>query len=273
MGRGKMLEDRPEDAKLVKKKFDEISRTYDEWERTFEGRLVQELEWERLVKDYLPEDRSVRILDAGGGTGWVTLPLTRMGYKVMLSDLSPGMLRVAREKLQGEGLLDRVEIKEADLASLPFRDETVDLVVCLHGAFSCADSLQAAKELTRVMKRGAMIIVSDLSRYGTAVHEFNKNPEAALKLLKSEVNHAYTIHGDWERVFSPEELKGLFEKNSIKVIKIYGSFIFQLYQEILERQKWDNKFFTQVVEIMMYLREEPSLIGMAPKSILVGEKR
>jgi hypothetical protein len=123
------------------------------------------------------------------------------------------------------------------------------------------------------MKRGAMVMVDALSRYWAVVHKLNKNPEAALKLLKSEVNRAYDVHGDWQRVFSPEELKGLFEKNSIKVIGIYGSFYNLLPTEILERQEWDNKFLTQVIEIMIYLRDTPSVIGMARELILGGEKR
>ena len=122
------------------------------------------------------------------------------------------------------------------------------------------------------MKRGGKIIIDALSRYGASVHELNKNPETALKLLKSEVNHAYDFHRDWMRVFSPEELKGLFEKNNIKVIGIYGSFYPLLSMEILEKQRWDDKFLNQVVAIMTYLRDTPSVIGMAGELILVGEK-
>jgi len=267
-----MLEDKPEDTKVVKRKFDDASKNIDDSERTLEGRLYRQLEWERLLKARLPEDRRTKILDAGGGTGRITLPLAKLGYQVTLCDLSLGMLAVAREKLQKEGLLDRVEIKEADLAALPFHDETFDLVVCLHGAFSDADSLKAAKELTRVMKRGAMIIIDVLSRYWAATHELNKNPELALKLVKSEINHAYDIHGDWQRVFSPEEFTGLLEKNSIKAIEIYGNFYQLLPKEILEWQEWDDKFLSQLVEVMMYLRNTPSAIGMARELILVGEK-
>jgi ubiquinone/menaquinone biosynthesis C-methylase UbiE len=268
-----MLEDKPEDAKIVKKRYDEHSKTFDKAERTFEDRVYEELEWERLLKTYLPEDKDAKILDAGGGTGRLSLPLAKLGYRVTLCDLSPGMLAVAREKLQREGLLNRVEIKEADIASLPFTNETFDLVLCFHGAFSTANSLKAAKELARVAKKGGRIIVDALSRYGAAIREFNKNPEATLKLVKSEVNYTYDIHGDWQRVFSLEEFKALFEENDIKVIGIYGHFYNLLSEEIFKSQKWDNKFLAQVVEIMRYLREEPSVIGMARELLLVGEKR
>jgi len=265
-----MLEDKPEDAKIIKERFNKISKTFDGYERAFEGRLYRELEWERLLKLYLPEDKDARILDAGGGTGRMTLSLARLGYQVALCDISPGMLAVAKEKLEREGLLKRVEIKEAEIESLPFLNDTFDFVICFHGAFR---TTQVAKELTRVMKRGGKIIVNVLSRYGVAVRELKKNPEATLKLLKSESNYAYDSHGDWMRIFSPEELKGLFEENGIVVMKIYGSFYELLPLEILERQEWNDKFLSQIVEILMCLREEPSVVGMAGELILVGKKR
>jgi demethylmenaquinone methyltransferase/2-methoxy-6-polyprenyl-1,4-benzoquinol methylase len=106
-----------------------------------------------VITECLPENRAARILDAGGGTGIVTLPLAKMGYSVTLCDLSPGQLRVAEDKLRKKGLLEKVEIKEADIAALPFPDEFFDLVLCVRGPISLAtDSLKAAGELTRVMK-------------------------------------------------------------------------------------------------------------------------
>jgi 2-polyprenyl-3-methyl-5-hydroxy-6-metoxy-1,4-benzoquinol methylase len=148
-------------------------------------------------------------------------------------------------------------------------------VVCLHGAFCIADSSKAAKELTRVMKKGGIIMVDTLSRYWAANNALNNNPDLALKLFKSESNHAYDVHGDWQRVFSPEEFQGLFNQNGIKSIKIYGSF-YQLPQllpkEVLEKQDWDNEFLSQLVDVTMYLSNIPSVIGMARELILVGEK-
>lgn len=270
-----MRDDNPEDTKVVKKMFDEMSRNYDDLEKTLEGRLSRELEYENLLKIYLNKDRHTRILDAGGGTGRMTLPLAKSGYEVTLCDLSPGMLAVAREKLKEEGLADKVEIKEADLTSLPFNDEVFDFVVCLHGAFCIANSQMVAKELTRVMKNRAMIMVDSLSRYWAVTHELNANLKLAHELAKSEKNHAYHAFGDWQRVFSPEEFKAIFERNGIKVINMHGSFYHLLEllpDEILQKRQWDDDFLSHLMGIMMQLRDTPSVIGMARELILVGEK-
>ena len=266
-----MLEDKPKRIEDVKRRFDELSRTYDELGEALECKLEQHLRWE-LIKKHLPKDKNAKILDAGGGTGRTTLPLAKMGYKVTLCDISPGMLNVAREKLSSEGLLDKVESKEADIAHLPFADEAFDLVACLAGPLSLADSLKAAKELARVMKKRGRLIVDAFGRYQAAMRELSKNPEVALKLVKFELNHAYDIHGDWGRVFSPEELKGLFEENGIRAIAIYGRFTELLPEEIREAKEWDEGLFPKAFEIMMRLAKEPSVIGMGEDLILLGEK-
>lgn len=268
-----MLEDKPLDSEIVRQRYDKFPGTFNEYENAFVGKLYSELEWEGLVKWHLPEDRNAEVLDAGGGTGRMTLPLARMGYQVTLCDLSPGMLGVAREKLQKEGVLNRVKIVETDIASLPFPDETFALVLCLHAPFSIADSFKAAGELTRVMKRGGKIIVDAHSRYWAAKHAVSRNPEVALKLAKSELNRAYDIFGDWCQVFSPEELRELFESHGIKVIETRGGFTELLPAEIQQVREWNDEFLSQVVEVMTYLGREPSVLGMAFILKLVGVKK
>jgi len=268
-----MLEDKPLDIEIVRKRYDKSPGTFDEYENTFVGRLYHELEWEGLLKSHLPDDRNAKVLDAGGGTGRMTLPLAKIGYQVTLCDLSSGMLGVAKEKLQREGVLDRVKMVEADIASLPFPDETFALVLCLHGAFSIADSFKAAAELTRVMRRGGKIIVDAHSRYWAAIHELSRNPEASLKLAQSRLNRAYDIFGDWCRVFSPEEIRELFESNGIGVIAIGGSFAELLPREIQQAREWNDELLSQVVEVMMRLGRERSVLGLSFILRLVGVKR
>jgi ubiquinone/menaquinone biosynthesis C-methylase UbiE len=266
-----MLEDKPRKLKDVKKRFDELSSNYDQFGETFESKQEQYFRRE-LIREHLPKKKDARILDAGGGTGRTTLPLARMGYRVTLCDLSTGMLDIAREKLRMEGLLEKVEIKEADIAFLPFEDEIFDLIICLAAPLSLADSSKAAKELTRVLKKSGKIIVDVFGRYRAAMREFSRNPEVALNLVRFELNHAYDRHGDWGRVFSPEELKGLFERNSIKVIGIHGRFMEFIPKEIQEAKEWSEELFSKVYEIKRHLRNEPSVIGMAEDLVLVGEK-
>ncbi len=266
-----MPEDTPGEIKDVQKEWDERSVSYDTYFNTFGGKLDEYLRW-KSIKESLPEDKTARILDAGGGTGMVALPLAAMGYAVTLCDLSPGQLKVAEEKLRKHQLSEKVGIIEADIAELPFPDGFFDLVLAIRGPISLATApSKAVVELSRVTKRGGKICVDVSSRYWAVIREYGRDPGTALKLIRSELDHACGAHG-FGRVFSPGELEETFEKNGIKVTGIYGDFVYYLPEEMRKATKWEERSFNQVTEILERLSREPSVTGMGNDLILVGEK-
>ena len=99
-----ILKPDPEDIKS-KEFWDEQAKTYDashdEFAKTLGGKVDEQTSW-KILKEHLSEDKHVKILDAGGGTGRITLPLAKLGYQVILCDLSPKMLGVVRENLKKE---------------------------------------------------------------------------------------------------------------------------------------------------------------------------
>ena len=58
------------------------------------------------------------ILELACGTGRALLPLARQGYEVTGVDISPKMLAIARQKIETEGLADRVTLVEQDMRRL-----------------------------------------------------------------------------------------------------------------------------------------------------------
>jgi ubiquinone/menaquinone biosynthesis C-methylase UbiE len=63
-------------------------------------------------------------LDVAGGTGIVSKELAAAGFRVVVGDLSSGMLRLAAERLPGCAAVSRAE-------RLPVRDGSVDLVTTI----------------------------------------------------------------------------------------------------------------------------------------------
>ena len=179
-----MLEGESVDIESARKRWDEHAERYDEWYKTFKGAVEHFVDWE-LLKDFLPQNRDAKVLDAAGGTGRLTLPLAKMGYSVTLCDISPKMLNVARKKLLREGLLDKVEILECDVRKLRFADESFDFVLCWDG------TSEATKELIRVTKKGGRISVFLINKCGIAIREFHENPDSAIALL----SHADSLEG------------------------------------------------------------------------------
>src|SRR5262245_8006038 len=84
-----------------------------------------------LLAHYLPSFG--RILDLGAGPGRYTIWLAQRGYQVVLADLSPDLLAIARTQIAAAGVSKQVEaIVEADACDLSrWPDASFDAVLCL----------------------------------------------------------------------------------------------------------------------------------------------
>jgi ubiquinone/menaquinone biosynthesis C-methylase UbiE len=263
-----MLENKSKDVERMRKKWDAHAERYDEWYERFQGAVEHYVDLE-ILKAHLPKDRNSKILDAGGGTGRMALPLAKMGYSVTLCDISPGMLNVAKQKMRRDGVSNRVEILECNVYKLRFADQSFDFVLCWDG------KIDAAEELIRVTKKGGRISMFLVNRYGAAINKFLEDPGSALALVRSESSCVYDEEEKYEAV-SVEEARELFEKKGIKVIKIYAVCgmldLLSIPKEIQESRSWDEKFFKQVAEMLLRLSKEPSVKGLSRHLVLYGER-
>jgi len=81
------------------------------------------------------------------------------------TDQSGNARDVALRNAGIEGVGERVRIETADMRSLPFQDDTFDLVVsslAIHNIKSNADRRQAISEGFRVLRRGGRIVIADI---------------------------------------------------------------------------------------------------------------
>jgi ubiquinone/menaquinone biosynthesis C-methylase UbiE len=92
------------------------------------------------------------VLEVGCGLGTHTEALCRLGAKVTAVDLAPMSIKVTRRRLALKGL--DAEVREADAEQLPFADASFDYVWSWGVIHHSPDTLQCAREITRVLKPG-----------------------------------------------------------------------------------------------------------------------
>jgi SAM-dependent methyltransferase len=80
--------------------WDRDSETYDRSPAHALSDPVEAAAWRAVLRRHLP-DPGTRVLEAGAGTGSITVLLAELGYRVTALDLSEAMLARAREKLSG----------------------------------------------------------------------------------------------------------------------------------------------------------------------------
>ena len=103
----------------------------------------------------LPEDS--RILELGGGPGamWkATLPRVKDGWKLTLTDFSPGMVREASAIADLQG---RFTFASVDAQHIPFPNETFDVVLANHMLYHVPDKARVLSEIRRVLRPGGKL--------------------------------------------------------------------------------------------------------------------
>src|SRR6266516_2829657 len=107
------------------------------------------------------------VLDLGCGAGRNAVPLTRLGWAVVGTDLSWPMLCAAATRAREDRLDARLLLVLAPMEPIPARDRSFDLVIA-HGIWNLARSAaqfrRALSEAARVAKPGAGLFVFTFSR-------------------------------------------------------------------------------------------------------------
>lgn len=141
--------------------FDSISYRYDRFNHT--ASMGIDRLWRRRAVRSLPDCQLV--LDVAAGTADLCIETIRQGksQKVVGVDISEGMLDVGREKVLRKGLSDKIELRVADCAHLPFDDNTFDAVTCGYGVRNFAELDRSLTEIFRVLKSGGQLRILEFT--------------------------------------------------------------------------------------------------------------
>jgi len=121
------------------------------------------------------------VLDAGCGTGKCSIPLAKLGFKVIGVDISEKAIEVARQKADEAKL--PITFKVGDLEALSFEDDTFDIVFC-GGVFHHFPVLnKVEEELHRVLKENGKLFAYEANRSNPITFLFFTSAIVSRKLL------------------------------------------------------------------------------------------
>jgi ubiquinone/menaquinone biosynthesis C-methylase UbiE len=115
--------------------------------------------WDRIFNVVLAGRGALDALDAGCGTGFLSLELAARGHRVTGIDFAPAMLAEAERKAAEHGASIRFE--EADAEQLPFASGSFDLVISRHVLWTLPHPEAAIDEWIRVLRPGGRLAVID----------------------------------------------------------------------------------------------------------------
>lgn len=186
--------------------------------------------WDNLMMDFLKpmgneiisslnlKDTDI-VLDIASGTGEPGLTIAKIlkNGKVILTDLSEDMLKVALENANNKGI-NNIETQVCDVSELPFPDNTFDAVSCRFGYMFFPDVKLATQEIARVLKPGGRIAttvwnVPEKNFWVTAIGgTINKNMQLQPPPPDAPGMFRCAQNGYMKTIFNQAGLKNSFEK-------------------------------------------------------------
>lgn len=170
-------------------------------------------------------------LDAGGGPGiYFDGILEKIpNGKLYSFDLSEGMVRKAHAHTRAND----VEMFVGDLQTLPFADQTFDVVLANHVLFHVPDFDQTVSEIHRILKPNGVLIAATNSHFSMA--EFSILMRRAFSLLGHPVKEEEALFNPLQGSFSLENgaMKLAHHFQAVVRHDMPGTFVFSEVQPVI----------------------------------------
>lgn len=135
--------------------YDELQKYWDSFEKDY-------------LKSYIEESKDKKVLDAGAGTGRLSLKLFDAGANVTALDISPDMLYKLKQKNS------EIEIIEGDMESMPLPDDTYDMVFSTLALVHLKKVDTFLDECYRVLKDDGRLVLVNIHFRKPMILEDNK---------------------------------------------------------------------------------------------------
>ena len=207
----------------VRKYFSEISGTYDLLNRVLS--LGIDRKWRREAVQVLPHGPETRVLDLAAGTLDLSLTYLNGGPgEIYGVDIAQAMLLQGKTKVSPT-LDPRLHLVCADGLQLPFPDHFFDAAMCGYGMRNLPDNHEGLKELKRVLKPNASLLVLEFFRPNKILSKifsqtYGRFVIPTIGKLISRNNEAYQyLHQSVSDFYTLEEYKQLMEKTGFTVTR------------------------------------------------------
>lgn len=149
-------------------------------------------------------DNNSRVLDAGCGTGLVTLGFYDAGFKpaeTVALDISAGSLKLAMEQFgkDKKTRLQKIVGVQGNVLQLPFDDESFDLVFSC-GVLEYVPLDEGLREMSRVLKRSGRLVFIPVkpSLVGTVLEFLYNFKTHSLESVRSTARQYFNIVGNYK---------------------------------------------------------------------------
>lgn len=209
------------DKATIETMFDSIAPTYDKLNHILSFHIDKI--WRRKAVKRIKKYHPATVIDVACGTADSTIALAKTKIPAVVGvDISKEMLEIGEKKLTSLNLNDNVFLQVKDCERLGFEDNVYDAALIAFGVRNFDDIKKCLKELRRVLKSGACLIILELSMPQNKIilalyklYLFHILPVIGKKISGNAVAYRY-LPQSIMNFPHPREFKALFEECGYK---------------------------------------------------------
>lgn len=188
----------------------------------------------RVVRPVLDEQAAqtgravLDVVDAGGGTGGLAVPIARIGHRVTVVDPSPDSLAALQRRVAESDVTAMVQAVQADAADLldVIGAEAANVVLC-HSVLEFVDDPMAAlRAMAGVLRPGGALSLVAPNRNAVVLAKVLAGHLAEAQAVLTESVSQWEPRGTVPRRFTVEQLRGAVERVGLVVLSEQGVRVF-----------------------------------------------
>jgi ubiquinone/menaquinone biosynthesis C-methylase UbiE len=159
------------------------------------------------------------VLEVAPGPGYLAIAIAQLGrFQVTGLDISRTFIEIATEHARGAGVT--VDLRQGDVANMPFDSASFDLVVCQAAFKNFPQPVRALDEMHRVLRADGTAVVQDLSKDAS-----NTEIEQEVKAMRLSRFNAFTTKFVLatllrRRAYSPDQFKRVVAESAFRNCEI-----------------------------------------------------
>jgi S-adenosylmethionine-dependent methyltransferase len=244
---------------------------YEAYLHTTAGMLRSDLAWGNLRRHFPAAASGRRALDVGGGTGLLSVRLAQAGFQVVLLDSSAEMLAIARKTAEAEQVTPRITFLHATADRLPAacEDSAFDAIVCHNVLEFVHDPAAVIRSLAASLDPDGRASFLVRNRAGEVLKAaIVSNDLAGAREALEAATAVDSLFGQTMRVFTPAEIRKMFQDAKLEVLAEYGVRVLSDYLNLEDLQP---EKYERLLNLEFTLGAQPEFASIARYSqFIVG---
>jgi ubiquinone/menaquinone biosynthesis C-methylase UbiE len=176
---------------------------------------------ERVAAELAPGNR---VIEVAPGPGFFAIELGKLGqFQITGLDISSTFVDIARRNAAQAGV--RVDFRQGNASRMPFDNDSFDFLLCRAAFKNFSQPAEAVREMHRVLKPGARLLLIDLRRDASR-QDIDEEVEAMglsrISMIMTKLTFRFML---LKRAYTPDEFERMFKQAPFHSVEVHKNLL------------------------------------------------